>query len=251
MGSGSRVPKGMIDPSTPGFGSGASAGFNNAFSSYEPTPKPTWMEGGNLSARDAIGLALMSLADTANGGSTVSSLMQGRASSLAKYKQQGQILSDLMAQGYAPAEARLMMLNPEAIGTNMAGHAAAYSLGKGDVRFNNNRAVAERPDMFTTEAGDHIATNAAGQTQEVYHNTAPKIVTTQNSVYAIDPHTGGQANSGAAPSGPPPQAIADLQHNPALKAQFDQAYGLGAADHYLGGAATPAQRPFPAPFPTR
>ena len=36
-------------------------------------------------------------------------------------------------------------------------------------------------------------------------------------------------------SGPPPEAIAELRANPSLKKQFDEVFGVGAADKALKG----------------
>lgn len=52
-----------------------------------------------------------------------------------------------------------------------------------------------------------------------------------------------------APAAPtiPDAAVSYLRQNPAMAAQFDQKYGVGASAKYLGGAASQA----PSPFPTR
>lgn len=244
MGGGS--PRGGGLPTrTPGYGDQMGGG-----NWYDPLPKaPNWMDGGSkFTAKDAIGLALMSLGDSANGGNMSQMMLKGRMGAMEKAReaqllaqQREQVYSDLMKQGATPEVARLMALNPEAVGTNFASHAGAYSLGKGDVRMNNNKVVAERPDMFETPAGDRRAAYADGRTEEIYRNEDPKFLTTQNGVYALDPHSGSQFGGGQGASTPPGTIEDGYQFLGGDDADPNNWKPVGGA----GPASAP--RPFPIP----
>lgn len=155
-------------------------------------------------------------------------------------EQQQQIFADLRSQGYSPAEARLMALNPEAIGTNTAERLGSYSLGKGDVRYNGGRVVAERADTFETPMGDRYNLTADGATRQVYREESPVYQNVDGvGVFAMDRHNpgimGGGMNGGGR-SGPPSAAIEALRANPGLAAEFERKYRV-SADAYLGGGA--------------
>lgn len=61
---------------------------------------------------------------------------------------QQQALADLVAQGVPENQARLMVLNPEQVGSNMATRLGARTLGPGDTLYNGSQSVASQP---TTE----------------------------------------------------------------------------------------------------
>lgn len=139
--------------------------------------------------------------DAATGGSLLMAGARARqASQLAaiKAQQTQQIMADLVAQGIPADRARLMALNPEAIGTNAASHMGAYSLSKGEQRYNNNKVVAERPDLFENKVGDRYSIDAAGNTKEVYRETAPDYHSVEGvGVFAMDRHKPGVMGGGS------------------------------------------------------
>lgn len=111
---------------------------------------------------------------------------------------QQQIFSDLRSQGYSAAEARLMALNPEAIGTNFAERSGSYTLGKGDVRYNGNQMVGERADSFETPMGDRYNTYSDGRTERFYKEEAPLYQNVEGvGVFAMDRHRPGTLGGGS------------------------------------------------------
>lgn len=66
--------------------------------------------------------------------------------------------------------------------------------------------------------------------------SAPRIVANDQGIYNMDTDNyglwGGQG--GSQPSGPPPEAIRELQADPSGAAEFDQVFGAGASRRYLG-----------------
>ena len=215
-----------------------------------------WEGGDKMSAKDTIAAVLASAGDAfseAGGGkgTNMSSLMGGRAARLEAARSQ-QVFSDLLAQGYKPEEARLMLLDPKAIGTNMASRSGSYTLGKGDVRYNGSRIAAERPDSFETPTGDRYSQRADGTTTQTYRETSPVYQNVDGmGVFGMDRHRAGVWQAPGGPSaltgggsqygddwevvdGPPPTAASAQAPSAMLTAdqwrEAQRALGPAAAD---------------------
>lgn len=65
---------------------------------------------------------------------------------------------------------------------------------------------------------------------------------------AIPSLLGGQGRRPTGLNPPPPEAIADLRNDPSGAAEFDEAFGPGAANSVLGGQPQPATGNFPEPY---
>ena len=152
------------------------------YGKIEQPKAPTWDEGGKFTWKDGLALALTGVGDAftrAGGGEGgAMSEMMGRAmnaraasrkaqmqaqSDAEKYRQG---MSDLIAVGYAPEQASTIisgLLNPSDL----------------------------KPDQWTNRAGDRMSANINGEVNKLYTDNSPVFQTTQDGVYAMDPHTGG------------------------------------------------------------
>lgn len=161
---------------------------------------------------------------------------------------QQQIFNDLRSQGYSAAEARLMALNPQAIGTNFAERSGSYTLGKGDVRYNGNQMVGERADSFETPMGDRYNAYSDGRTERFYKEEAPLYQNVEGvGVFAMDRHRPGTLGGGSG-SGIPSRAIDALRANPDKAGEFDAMFGSGSAARILGGGGSDVTGGFRTPY---
>lgn len=218
-----------------------------------PGAEPTsfWQGGKNMTTRDAlaavlasasgafsdVGAAAMGGRSRGNDGMGLSSLMAGRQARMeaaAAAQQAKQVQSDLLSQGYTAEEARLMALDPKAIGTNMAGRTGAYTLGKGDVRYNGNRQVAERPDTFETPMGDRYSVDSSGKTSQIYRENAPIYQSVDGvGVFGMDRHSPGVMGAGGGADRPvgkltPAPAPTAIDNNPdaeTMRRLYTQQFG--------------------------
>lgn len=107
------------------------------------------------------------------------------------------------------------------------------------------------PTYFDDNAGNRWAIGADGKPKLAFRDPTQKYVQqvvtdpdgSQRLIQVPVPNnvnpdgTFGDATLGGQSSGPPQAAISALRGNPALRDQFNQKYGPGAAERYLGGAS--------------
>ena len=157
-------------------------GPQSPMSQGQKPEKLSWEEGGKLGWKDALALALTGVGDafTREGGGQGGALseMMGRAMNARAASRKAQIqaqadaekyrqgMSDLIAVGYSPEQASTIisgLLNPSDL----------------------------KPDQWTNRAGDRMSANLKGEVNKLYTDNSPVFQTTQDGVYAMDPHTGG------------------------------------------------------------
>ena len=183
----------------------------------------SWLQGGDkFGWKEGLSLALAGIGDAfaAQNGDNPQ-VMQGmmanamkareaaRKAQLAAVEKQ-KVMQAFRNQGLNEDQITIAMLNPEAFGTQAAS------------RFN---------ERITNKAGNRIELGPNGP-RTLYTDTSPEIVSVEGvGPFAVDRQTGKPYGNAE----PPPQAIADLRANPSMAQQFDQAYGVGASQRYLGG----------------
>jgi hypothetical protein len=155
----------------------------NAGASTTVQPNPlSYLDGGKMGWKDGLALALAGVGDafTREGGgsgdmmqsmigrnlSQADALKQRQEAVAAAQAEQAQAMQDFIGIGYSPEKA------------------AAMAHG-------NIKPSDLKPEMFNNRAGDRMAVGADGKPQEIYRDNSPVFQTTQDSVYAMDPHTGG------------------------------------------------------------
>lgn len=148
----------------------------------KPERKP-WLEGGKFGWRDGLGLVLGSLADG------MAKERGGEGGTLDDVFKRAYAVKDMAKKAQAKAAEDAAKYQDAFASFKAAGYpdAQASAMAKGYMS-----PSEAKPDMFNNKAGDRVAIGPNGQARTVYTDNNPTLLNTQNSVYAMDAHTGGQ-----------------------------------------------------------
>jgi hypothetical protein len=115
-----------------------------------------------------------------------------------------QAYADLISQGVTPDQARLMVLNPEQVGSNMASRLGAYTLGPGDTRYNGGQAGPHQPTMEQQNFSQYDQMDPATRQRYLQYKdvTDPRFTNTPAGTQFVPRMQPGQAPAGLTPLTP-------------------------------------------------